>query len=57
MPLKGRKEDVLGAFEQPYPRPDPGNAPEALKAIVAEFVVLVRAIRDALRAGGEARAP
>jgi hypothetical protein len=34
----------------PYPRPDHNGDPEALKTIVKEFVVLVRAIKDAIRA-------
>jgi hypothetical protein len=33
----------------PYPRPDHNGNPEALKKIVKEFVVLVRAIKDAIR--------
>ena len=33
----------------PYPRPDHNGDPEALKVIVKEFVILVRAIKDAIR--------
>jgi hypothetical protein len=33
----------------PYPRPDHNGDPAALKAIVKEFVVLVRRIKEALR--------
>lgn len=34
----------------PYPRPNHNGDTEALKTIVKEFVVLVRAIKDAIRA-------
>jgi hypothetical protein len=38
----------------PYPRPNHNGVPEALKAIVKEFVILVRAIKDAIRLRREA---
>jgi hypothetical protein len=34
----------------PYPRPDHNGDPDALKAIVKEFVVLVCEIKEAIRA-------